>query len=372
MGPRARPADRPRRPVALPRGVRAEGRRNRQIGRDRRAVDQLRPSRAERKRRRWPWSCRGTATERLECCSARTDRCRAVKEHPLPTSRSLCRWMRWNTMITAGSCCRAEPRPERPSKSMPATSRSRPQRPTRPGNGRQRQPEWSVRAASSLRLDQLGKDARVVQRIVVPLAQAAAGELSAGANLYRAARQQSVADIPPRLRRRHPLSDHLLGQSRPDPRSRAHLSRPGIQAAKILRSARAPLVPFCPRSLARQLDKFRPLFGRSISPRNVKVAVPSSRRKRAPLFPGLVEQLHDFRVVCVGFGEFGPSVSNQRLDRLMHRLHPQTHGLSVLVKGRLLLRIEGELRLDLLEPLFRAHRERGSLNADPQSAADKA
>jgi nucleoid-associated protein YgaU len=31
-----------------------------------------------------------------------------------------------------------------------------------------------------LRLDQLGKDARVVQRIVVPLAQAAAGELSPG------------------------------------------------------------------------------------------------------------------------------------------------------------------------------------------------
>jgi hypothetical protein len=37
-----------------------------------------------------------------------------------------------------------------------------------------------------------------------------------------------------------------------------------------------------------------------------------------------------------------------------------------------LLRVEGELRLDLLESLFRAHRERGPLNPDPQSTGDKA
>lgn len=47
--------------------------------------------------------------------------------------------------------------------------------------------EWSATSTRvvgpgriELRLDQLGKDARVVQRIVVPLAQAAAGELSPG------------------------------------------------------------------------------------------------------------------------------------------------------------------------------------------------
>lgn len=47
--------------------------------------------------------------------------------------------------------------------------------------------EWSATSARAvdpgrvqLRLDQLGKDARVVQRIVVPLAQAAAGELRPG------------------------------------------------------------------------------------------------------------------------------------------------------------------------------------------------
>lgn len=47
--------------------------------------------------------------------------------------------------------------------------------------------EWSATSTRvvgpgrvDLRLDQLGKDARVVQRIVVPLAQAAAGELSPG------------------------------------------------------------------------------------------------------------------------------------------------------------------------------------------------
>jgi LysM repeat protein len=47
--------------------------------------------------------------------------------------------------------------------------------------------EWSATSTRAvdpgrvqLRLDQLGKDARVVQRIVVPLAQAAAGELTPG------------------------------------------------------------------------------------------------------------------------------------------------------------------------------------------------
>jgi hypothetical protein len=47
--------------------------------------------------------------------------------------------------------------------------------------------EWSATSTRvvgpgrvELRLDQLGKDARVVQRIVVPLAQAAAGELTPG------------------------------------------------------------------------------------------------------------------------------------------------------------------------------------------------
>jgi nucleoid-associated protein YgaU len=64
--------------------------------------------------------------------------------------------------------------------------------------------EWSATSARAvgpgrveLRLDQLGKDARVVQRIVVPLAQAAAGELrpgqsytvQAGNNLWQISRR---------------------------------------------------------------------------------------------------------------------------------------------------------------------------------------
>jgi hypothetical protein len=68
-------------------------------------------------------------------------------------------------------------------------------------------------------------------------------------------------------------------------------------------------VPFCPGPLARQLDKFRPLFGRQFCQK------PEGRRPQfspegAPLFPGLIEQLHDFRIVRVGFGKLGPSFSN--------------------------------------------------------------
>ena len=131
------------------------------------------------------------------------------------------------------------------------------------------------------------------------------------------------------------------------------------------------MVLFRPGPLARQLDEFRPLIGRQFGQKR------EGRRsqfspERAPLVPGLIEQQHHFCFVRVGFGEFGPRICNQRLDGLTHRLHPRTHGSSVFVKGRLLLRIEGELRFDLLEPLFWAHRERGALNPDPQSAGDKA
>ena len=63
---------------------------------------------------------------------------------------------------------------------MPVTSRSRRQRRTRPGNGRRRQPEWSVRGKSSCVSISWEKTLEFAQRIVVPLTQAAAGELAPG------------------------------------------------------------------------------------------------------------------------------------------------------------------------------------------------
>jgi len=95
-------------------------------------------------------------------------------------------------------------------------------------------------------------------------------------------------------------------------------------------------VPFRPGALARQIDKFRPLlrrqFGQEREGRRCQFSP-----EGAPLFPGLIKQLHDFRIIRVGLGELGPSFSDQWLDRLVHRLHPRMHGSSVLVEGCLLL-----------------------------------
>ena len=74
-----------------------------------------------------------------------------------------------------------------------------------------------------------------------------------------------------------------------------------------------------------------------------------------------------------------PSAGLERIVARASAIAPDTESVSGKVvplaprRGRrLLLRIESELRLDLVEPLFRAHRKRRLLNPDPQSAGDKA
>src|SRR5215469_2321247 len=66
-----------------------------------------------------------------------------------------------------------------------------------------------------------------------------AGPAGRGAGLSRATRQQPLADRPACLWQWDALRDHLLGQSRPDPRPRADLSGPSVQASEILSKARA-------------------------------------------------------------------------------------------------------------------------------------
>ena len=94
--------------------------------------------------------------------------------------------------------------------------------------------------------------------------------------------------------------------------------------------------------------------------------------KAAPGLRRFVEKLHDRRLVRVGFGELGPGIVHQRLDRLAHLLHMRAHGLGISLEGLPLLRIERELRPDPLQPLHRVRRQSGTMNADPQGTGDKA
>ena len=94
----------------------------------------------------------------------------------------------------------------------------------------------------------------------------------------------------------------------------------------------------CPGPLAREFDKFRALLGRQgrqeREGRRYELAP-----KDTPLFRGLIEELHYFGLVRVGFSEFGPGISDYWLDRFVHRAHLRAQSASVLVKGLFLPRI---------------------------------
>ena len=60
-----------------------------------------------------------------------------------------------------------------------------------------------------------------------------------------------------------------------------------------------------------------------------------------------------------------------RPNRIVHRLHSLAHGLRIVGKGGLLLRVEPEFGGHILESLFRADRWRRGVNADPQGADDE-
>jgi len=127
----------------------------------------------------------------------------------------------------------------------------------------------------------------------------------------------------------------------------------------------------CPGALARQGDKFRPLFGRQCCQKR-EGCRSQLTPKGTPLFSGLVEQLHNLRIVGVGLGQLGPSVGYQRFDRFVHLLHARPNSLSIVIKGRLLTRVEGELRLNLPQAFFRRHRHRRFVQMGPQRTSDKA
>ena len=147
--------------------------------------------------------------------------------------------------------------------------------------------EWSATSTRvvgpgrvELRLDQLGKDARVVQRIVVPMAQAAAAELTPG-QAYTVQPGNNLWQIS---RRAYGVGTRYLiiysANLEPDPRSRAHLSWPGVQGAKIL-SPDYGAPSWCRFAQGRwraSSTNFARCSGVNFA-RNVKVAVPSSRRK---------------------------------------------------------------------------------------------
>ncbi len=121
---------------------------------------------------------------------------------------------------------------------------------------------------------------------------------------------------------------------------------------------------FSPGPLTGELDELCPLFRRQYRQEGQRRRCQLAP-KAASLLRRFVEQLHDSGLVGIWFGELGPGVTDHRLDRVAHRLHAHTHGMSVYVKGLLLLRVESELRLDLLEPLLWVDRQRRSMKTDP-------
>jgi hypothetical protein len=123
--------------------------------------------------------------------------------------------------------------------------------------------------------------------------------------------------------------------------------------------------------LVKELDELASLFRRQgcqeRQGRGEQLALQAAAR-----LPRFIKQAGRRRLICVRFGEFGPSGTHQRFYGLSHLLHVRAHDLGVSLEGLSLLWIERELRPYPLKPLCRARRQPRTLNADPQGSGDKA